>query len=398
MRPLPSLLLALSLLAACGGPVPVRPTAQVRDSAGIRVVTSSQPGWPDGQGWMVRETPLADVGGVAGDSALDFMHLSAGVLLPGGGFVVADQGARELRWFDGTGRFVGAAGGRRAPSLLGGLAWVAPVGGDTVAAYDARGLRVVRFAGPGVVADSWQVAPPDTARGVIAFGSFADGALLGIPARLSEDRPPATGAFRPPLGLWRLPRGGVAESLGVAAGDELFQQVGDRFLTVLQLPLGRQTRFAVGRSLVASGEGTAHEVTIRAEDGRVRMLVRWPGSRRALAAADRERALRHLTGAMRAESQREQLRALWKLMPLPDSLPAHGELRYDRTGALWVEEPVPPGDRTSRWAVIAADGQWLGRVTLPPGSRLLDATADRVLVAWSDPDGVEHARVHALRR
>ena len=48
----------------------LQPGPAIRDSAGIQIVENSAPRWAEGKGWAVVDSPLVDIGGVAGDPGL----------------------------------------------------------------------------------------------------------------------------------------------------------------------------------------------------------------------------------------------------------------------------------------------------------------------------------------
>jgi hypothetical protein len=110
----------------------------------------------------------------------------------------------------------------------------------------------------------------------------------------------------------------------------------------------------------------------------------------------RERSVR--AGAARTAREREQIDLLWRTLPFPDSLPAHAELVADPTGPFWVRDVMHAGDSTSQWQVYAADGAWLGGMTLPPRTSPLAIGPAWLLARRVDAEGVEYVQLHGLRR
>lgn len=81
------------------------------------------------------------------------------------------------------------------------------------------------------------------------------------------------------------------------------------------------------------------------------------------------------------------------LLALSDSLP---ELRFafiDETALLWVN-----ADAAAREWRAYADGEAVGRVTLPPGLRPTQFRADRVVGVLADSLGLERVAVHRVAR
>ena len=71
--PLTTRIAALALatvVTACEGDSPAD-LATMWDSAGVTIVESHAPQWPEGTGWTVAPEPLLEVGSAAGDPAED---------------------------------------------------------------------------------------------------------------------------------------------------------------------------------------------------------------------------------------------------------------------------------------------------------------------------------------
>ena len=98
--PLPHVALILALTACADGPGPESgPDATtVRDSAGVRIVTSERPRWGAGAGWTVTPEPAVTIGtddAVGGDETdILFGSIRSMVVLPSGRLAV---GRRALR-------------------------------------------------------------------------------------------------------------------------------------------------------------------------------------------------------------------------------------------------------------------------------------------------------------
>jgi hypothetical protein len=65
---------------------------------------------------------------------------------------------------------------------------------------------------------------------------------------------------------------------------------------------------------------------------------------------------------------------------------------------IWLERFRLPGDTgPRRWDVIAANGEWLGTVDVPPRFTLFRAGRDYVLGRTLDSLGVERVQRHRVR-
>ena len=81
---------------------------------------------------------------------------------------------------------------------------------------------------------------------------------------------------------------------------------------------------------------------------------------------------------------------------MPETMPAYGELRTDRTGRLWVQETLVPPDTIGRFTAFDRDGRMLGTITLPPSFRVLEFGDDYVLGVAKDELEVEQLRLYRL--
>lgn len=152
----PSWLFFIVLLAsACGDAGATRSAAEVRDSAGIRIVTSARPAWGEGEGWRVSAEPSVSIGVLEGDpdyqlyQALDAARLSDGTI------VVANSGTKELRFYDSSGRHIRSVGGEGGgPGEFDGFMFVGVAAGDTIIVWDSSAKRVSRFAAEGTFIDA----------------------------------------------------------------------------------------------------------------------------------------------------------------------------------------------------------------------------------------------------
>ena len=395
MRLGPCVTLAL-LLAACDRSAPPVAAAPVRDSAGVRIVESVAPAWGARTGWRVMARAELEVGGVAGDSARDFAGIRTALRFPDGRFLVTDGATDQIRLFDGSGAHLRTFGGHGNGESQ--FVALGPVflRGDTIVAWDDRRQRIVGFLPDGRFLGSVRALLPDTTRLGRPVGIFPDGAMLvavPTPVDLALVTSPVV---RVPADLIRLERG--ATTLVSIKSDEIVVRRSKATMTAMMRPFGVSSRAAVVGDEFVVGEGEASSFRRYAEDGRLLQLFRRPAVRLPLVPDDtaREHGLR--AGAARTARERESIDATWRDLPFPDSLPAHGEILADPSGAVWVREIRHAADSASSYQVYAKDGTWLGPVLLPPRTALLGVGEDVVLLRRTDENAVEYVAVHRLRR
>ena len=86
-----------------GGDGTPTPAAEVRDSAGLRIVENPRP--PEGSrlGWRVGSEPAVSIGALEGADPYLLDGVRDLLTLPDGRIVVANRGTHELRVFDAAG-------------------------------------------------------------------------------------------------------------------------------------------------------------------------------------------------------------------------------------------------------------------------------------------------------
>ncbi|MFL5505347.1 MAG: hypothetical protein ACJ8AU_00575 [Gemmatimonadales bacterium] len=391
-----ALVLAAFAGAACNGTDAPVAAAPARDSAGVRIVESTAPAWGAKPLWRVAARPEVEVGGVAGDSARDFAGVRSAARFADGRFVVADAATDQIRLFDAKGAhlrtFGGHGTGERQFVALGAVFLRA----DTIVAWDDRRQRILGFLPDGRFLGNVRAMLPDTARLGRPIGIFPSGAMLvsvPTPVDLALVSSPV---LRVGSDLVRLADG--ARSVASVQSDEIVVRRGKGTVSAMMRPFGLASRVAVVGDEFVVGEGERHSFRRHAEDGRLLAIFRRPGARLPLVPGDtaREHGLR--VGAARSVRERESIDGIWRSLPFPDSLPAHGEILADPTGGVWVRDIRHAGDGTSSYQVYAKDGTWLGAVPLPPRSTLLWVGTDAVLLRRLDGNDVEFVAVHRLSR
>jgi len=152
----------------------------------------------------------------------------------------------------------------------------------------------------------------------------------------------------------------------------------------------------VAGGVVYSGTADRMDFMVHADDGRLLRTIRAPGFDLALTAAqvEAERATR-----LRDNSP-DWLRTAVAALPSPPTRPAYAKLLVDPSGAVWLEPYRGNSERdvVLPWQVFAADGEWLGAVSLPHSMWVHEIGLDYVLGVAPDADGVEHVQMFRLRR
>jgi hypothetical protein len=390
----------LACLAGCvdkAAPAPAS-HATVRDSAGVQLVTSSAPAWGPHAGWKLASHPTLELGGVAGDPALDFVNVVGAHRLADGGLVVANGSTGELRWFGADGKSVRIVGGRGSGGgqfvLLSSLF----TEGDTLLAWDARLRRLTRFSPHGDLLRVDTLRLADTTRQFGVLGVMNDGSVVVEAAAPLDLTQKSAGIIRPLKGLFRLLPGAPPESLGVVAGDELFLSIKDGNATLSGLPFGLRARVLVLPRGYLLSDGRAVEIDHRDASGRLLQILRWSGGRVPVTGDDSLRQLRDVVGGARSGIQRAKVESLWRALPVPDSFPAIVGLAADEAALAWVRRGGHLGDSAEAWSVLDTAGAWLGTMVLPGGAAPLEISRDWVVLRVIDADRIERVQLRRLER
>ncbi len=385
-----------ALLVACGDRAVSLAMAEVRDSAGVRIVESTVGMWQEGDAWTVAPTPRVDIGGVEGDPTQQLFGVGDAHRLPDGRIVVANYGSQELLFYDPDGAHLLTAGGRGGGpgefQAMGGIeVWhdslvVTNRQPPTLAFYDLGGrfVRSRRYQSPPV-------------------GLFADGTVLAAQTNFLED--PKDGMIRPPSVLLRFSNDGESvDTLRTVGGNERYMTFSGQSISVMRLPFGRATWTLVRGNRFYVADNDRYEIGVYGSDGTLHASIRKSLENLVATEADMERFIEiRLRGAGDDERRRRAAQA-FRDVPMPETFPAFGwnttsrtaPVLIDDTDHLWVLEYNRPGDEEYRWSVFDPEGRLLGEVVFPVVLEPMHIGDDFVLGEWRDEFDVEHVRLYDL--
>lgn len=408
---------AASLWLGCGGAERAGPAAS-RDSAGIEIVTSAAPSWPDGRGWTVADTPSVDISG-GGTQETDVSQVSGGVRLADGRIAVASTLSNAVRYYDGKGKLIASSGRPGSgPGEFQGLTglWRGPA--DSILAGDMMLMRMTMLGPTGgfvrtfTLGGQGGITPPANGQFGLAIpvGRMADGSVVGM--RVSFNLQQQTqGNYRDSMVVLRyapdgLVRDTVAKVLGVEMTQVSMTFDGQTMATPSPVPLGRQTVIGVGDDRLYFAQNIRWEVEVRSPGGSLERLIRLDSPDRPIGEAeiaahkqeqiDLLESLPQMRGV--PQQMKDQFFARVNEAKYPATLPWIAGLFPVSDGNLWVEEVIRPGEERRQFAVFDRAGTFLGRVAMPPRFRVLNVYPDAVLGVWKDADDVEHIRLHPIVR
>ncbi|MGH7582572.1 MAG: hypothetical protein ACREL5_05050 [Gemmatimonadales bacterium] len=221
------------------------------------------------------------------------------------------------------------------------------------------------------------------------------------------NRQPANGDPGPGL-LWQRYRFYVAPAaldtkyaLGVASEIEQFGYPSPRGTRFVIHPFYSKGKLAFGGDSlrIAIAENPAYDIQIWTPDGKLERIIRRERGRRSATEAERKDAIAAMGNWMRQMGDSSDPAALVAKMPVPDSLPAVEGLSFDPDGDLYVRRDYGlPSQTTTHFDVFAPTGVWLGTLTLPARTRILDAGNDALLVVHLDNDDVQHVEAYRVHK
>jgi hypothetical protein len=406
--------LALLVIASahCGGADAPVPQATVRDSAGIRIVTSLSPRAGD---YSISAQPAF----VLSDSARYLDFVMAAVFLSDGRMVVANQAAPMLRWYDATGRYrhgagrVGGGPGDFSGEGLG-IGGIWRMTGDSIAAWDVMQQRMQVFDDSGRHVRGFRLDAPSERSGAFApkiAGFFDHGAVIaGV--NVSSTAPNGADRWRDQVRyqIWSASGGyesGLTELPGVELYSPAFQQrnqpggismpAGAPPPPAPLPPFAREPGVAIGGDRLYYAHSDHYEIGVHDGVAAPGLLMRRATPRRAVTSELKAAYVREMLGPLRGPLRAHFQRWL-DVAVYPDSLPAFARILVADDGSVWAQEYQAPEADTLTWSIFHADGAWLANIMVPIRLRVLQVSGDNVLVLARNELDVESVHLYRLLR
>lgn len=392
---------ALRLLAGCQSGERTN-RSEVRDSAGVRIVTNASPKWAEGEWLKVDPEPEVSIGALDGPESQQLFSVTDATRLPGGDLVVVNAGTSELRFFNGNGVHMRTVGGDGAgPGEFRSPQWIV-VRFDTLVVFDPfQGTgRISYFSLTGEFLSSLSLSVeglpyPDPVT------VLSDGTLLDTRGEASIG-PMEVGHVRfTNIPVRYPPSGSPVDTIATVPGTEMFREEFRGGMAQSAVPFGRVAYTAAGPDRIYLGNGEESEIEAFDFFGNHLMSVRFPMERTRVTPELVERwidaTLEHPIYQARPYAAQRAKRRFTET-PVPTTMPAHGELLVDHAGRLWTRRYVPPWDGSNSWMVFDTDGMWLGDVNLPPGFQVLEVGDGYVLGLARDELEVEYVQLYEASR
>ena len=377
-------------LGGCGGDGAGTVGPMVRDSSRVRIVEYA--GVPDAQPpFALAPAPVYRHGGRTGDYGFGSIWL--GRLFPDGSAALTDDANSEVVLLtpDGAEHAVLAVAGQ-GPGEVGYVIGMYTLGRDSLVVLDRRNSRFNLFVN-GSLARTESLADLQRNTSLWPQGIDATGGFLA-----------ATSSYR---------SGFEEEWLqGHMARFDLATGAIDTVASYDFIPGAGNRARGFGSVAVAAGRfvytrSDKPEVTWRAADGTVEQIVRWQAEPEYLTEEHLEPLEASLREGNRFANPQAPAEVIERMTQedmarfgadLGQPLPLFRAPFGDVEGRVWLPTHVPGGPREGSppYAVIAPDGEWLGKVGAPSGLRILDVAHGRVLGVLKDDMDVESVVVYEL--
>lgn len=346
--------------------------------------------------WELAE-PRFQVGGVEAEDSSYLANLGGVTVLPNGNVVVGDRVEPFIKIFSADGRFLRSIGsfgeGPGEYEYVYEMGWCAP-GELHVEDVDRR---IHRYRG-----DMELVSTEILSLDAVGGGTGYQHACHPNGFRVASGWGDTGAQFKEGLFTATAP-------VALMRGTELVRNFGER-LSSERLgsiradgspggsgphPFGRATVVAVGSDRVFIGDGSDYSIEVYDLEGSPLPELRWEGPSLEYDGALVER-LAEAALASADPSSRPSLRRWYADMPRLEQLPAYDRLLVSDDDHLWVRLFVPPGAGGETWVVFNDQPGPVGRLELPPGSRLWEVRGDEVVYSVLDEFDVPVVRISRI--
>ena len=379
--------------------------AEVRDSAGVRIVENHEPSWD--VPWTLSDEPSLIVGRAEGDAAHELYLVTGALRLAGGAVVVANAGTLDLRLYDRHGTYLRSFGGRgEGPGEFQSLEWISRSTSDSILALDVVAHRASYFDSAGRFGRSVRLEPSPEILWPRAVGFLADGSLLATQGAYVLGGELPVHSEREEQGLFLYQADGkTATRVGSFLGPE-WDVVEVRFPSgTTQVErrsrlLGRATAYAAAHHRFYVADNDSYEIKVYSvAPPQLTLLIRKEHQHLVVTDADVRVVRDSLLASTSGVAQRMMRSSLENRPPPPSTMPAYApEILVDSHLCLWVREYARPSDPRVTWSVFTEAGVFLGTVNTPTGMKILDIGIDYVLGVQRDDNDVEYVLLYDLTR
>ena len=161
------------------------------------------------------------------------------------------------------------------------------------------------------------------------------------------------------------------------------------------IPFSPRSAAAGSAHGVVVAQGALYEIGVYGDDGSLRMIGRLDEALPVRTDEHLERYASYGSPEPDEAEIRERIER-YRQAPLPDSLPGYTDVLFAEEGEIWARRYRLPGESMARWDVFAADGVYLGRVSVPASFRIEEVGRGQAVGVATDELGVERVQIREL--
>ena len=380
----------------------IEPT--VRDSAGITITENSVDLWDDNSAWSVAADPLISIGELEGGDEYQLFQVFGATRLVNGTIAIANQGSKEIRFYDATGEYLSSTGGEgEGPGEFQSISFLSRYRGDSLVAYDFRMSRFSVFDIGGEFGRSVSMELQGTATFLAPIGLLPDGSFLMGQTDFDFNAEP--GVITPTMTMRRYePDGTRGEDVVEFEGPGRYR--GTSPMAFQQLPFYPNIQMITAADILYRGDPGTYEISLfplmqaegvkksDAPESIVRQAFAPVSVLPEHIESDREEKLERIKNF--PPQFREPQKDAINEVPYPDQFPAFNDFIVDPSGNIWVDNYRLPGDSLIKRTVFDSTGRLLGSLDIPTGLRISDIGDDYILGVLRDEFEVEHVLMYEI--
>ncbi len=381
-----------------------RPTAEIVDSAGTRIVTYDLSNVTVPTYRILSDHDL-EIGEQDGAPEYTFSRIADLAVAKNGHIVVSDGVAQELRVYDASGEFRRTIGRRGdGPGEFATAPIIAGLAGDTIFAFDSRSNRVTSFLTTGDLVAETTLRAGDSGRPQFVI-RLDDGTYLSRSIWVDPGATEASYEMRLELDSIVIehvePAGTLMDTLRVIADRTRARSVeisAEGLFRTLAMATPYAARAVMGSDglRLIVGHSDAFQLEWIGPSTEVETVLRVLGVQH-LATAEEVRA-RQETAIREAVGDREIDPRVWRanIEYLPEQLPAFGDVVVGDLGDVWVALTEYDLSEGLDWLVFTSTGELRGTVHTPPEFRLREVRNDFIVGFVLDELDVPYVRRYQL--
>lgn len=362
-----------------------------------------EPVWTDSDAWSVASEPTVLVGTANGPAEYALADVRGATVLANGRIAIADNSARQIKFFSATGEYIGSSGREGSgPGEYRSIVAMTRTPSDTLLVADLFLRRITVLDADGEFIRSMSL--PSSGR-ITALVAVSDAKALFVSTLSIDARTRPDGMYQDTVPVFLLDLATQELRLAGHATQPQYisKKLGEGQSSGRLAPFASPGYVAAGAGRFVIAASADDDVRIYSPDGTETAKLEQV---RPMASV-RAHEIRAYYDAWYPDGGAAVRLARTGFADVaPPRMPAFDGVAVDPGGNVWIRRFDPPWDlQRSRWDVHQSDGRWLGTVELPVNRHvdwrtkdLLEVGNGQVLVLLTDTIGVQRVGRFELTR